>query len=201
MSPRLAWFFYFTTKNHRKAQNPGLTQVRKHGEGQTIMNTITIIAVSLVLAAVVGFFSVYRRFPSVQVFMFNKDGKIYLQERHPDISFGGCYSVPGGKKEKNNSLLQTVEEELLEETGLNIDGSIAKLIGKSARWIWRKNRLRHYVIYQYVVDITGQTPKIASPDEAVADGTFTIQEALNLKLTQRVREKLEEIQKSPEIVK
>ncbi|MBN1127175.1 MAG: A/G-specific adenine glycosylase [Sedimentisphaerales bacterium] len=50
-----------------------------------------------------------------------KNGRILIDRRPANGMLGGLWEFPGGKKKKNESLIQTVQRETLEEVGIHIE--------------------------------------------------------------------------------
>lgn len=57
---------------------------------------------------------------TVAVGLVFKAGKLLIDKRKPEGLLGGLWELPGGKKEKDETLKQTVARELMEETGIGI---------------------------------------------------------------------------------
>ena len=53
--------------------------------------------------------------------IFNKDGKILIDQRLESTSMGGMWEFPGGKKELGESIEKTIKREVMEEIGINIE--------------------------------------------------------------------------------
>lgn len=51
----------------------------------------------------------------------NEHGEFLLGKRRANSFAAGFYELPGGKQERNESLLQTVRREIREETGYKLD--------------------------------------------------------------------------------
>ncbi len=57
---------------------------------------------------------------TVAVGLVFKDGKLLIDKRKPDGLLGGMWELPGGKKQKKETLKQAVAREIAEETGLAV---------------------------------------------------------------------------------
>ena len=75
----------------------------------------------------------------------------------------GLWSVPGGRVELGETLVQAVVRELEEETAL--EGVCGGLVG----WVERIDHDRHLVILDFSVDVLDPTPLRARDDAADAE--------------------------------
>lgn len=57
---------------------------------------------------------------TVAVGLVFKDDKLLIDKRKPDGLLGGMWELPGGKKQKTETLKQTVAREIREETGITV---------------------------------------------------------------------------------
>ena len=74
----------------------------------------------------------------------------------------GLWSVPGGRVQRGESLVDAVRRELQEETGL--DGEVGDAVG----WTELIGRRRHYVIVDYRVTVVPDAVPTAGSDAADA---------------------------------
>ena len=74
----------------------------------------------------------------------------------------GLWSVPGGRVQRGESLVDAVRRELQEETGL--DGEVGDAVG----WTELIGRRRHYVIVDYRVTVVPDALPTAGSDAADA---------------------------------
>ena len=74
----------------------------------------------------------------------------------------GLWSVPGGRVQRGESLVDAVRRELQEETGL--DGEVGDAVG----WTELIGRRRHYVIVDYRVTVAPDAVPTAGSDAADA---------------------------------
>ncbi len=56
----------------------------------------------------------------VAVGVIKKDNKIYISKRADDLHQGGKWEFPGGKREANETIEQTLVRELSEEIGIQV---------------------------------------------------------------------------------
>ena len=56
----------------------------------------------------------------VAVGVIKRDNKIYISKRADDLHQGGKWEFPGGKREANETIEQTLARELLEEIGIQV---------------------------------------------------------------------------------
>jgi 8-oxo-dGTP diphosphatase len=56
----------------------------------------------------------------VAVGVIRKDNKIYISKRADDLHQGGKWEFPGGKREANETIEQTLVRELSEEIGIQV---------------------------------------------------------------------------------
>jgi ADP-ribose pyrophosphatase YjhB (NUDIX family) len=74
----------------------------------------------------------------------------------------GRWTVPGGRLEQGEALIEAVTRELREETGL--DGVCGRLLG----WAERISDEAHYVILDFEVTLVGDDQPVAGDDAAEA---------------------------------
>ena len=53
--------------------------------------------------------------------VFNKNGELLIDKRLEGSSMGGMWEFPGGKKELNESIENTIEREIKEELGIEVN--------------------------------------------------------------------------------
>tara|TARA_B100000214_G_scaffold373544_1_gene354093 strand:+ start:792 stop:1931 length:1140 start_codon:yes stop_codon:yes gene_type:complete len=69
--------------------------------------------------------------------VFNKYGELLIDQRLENSSMGGMWEFPGGKKESNESIEKTIERELKEELGVDVNVG-DKLISFEHRYSHKK---------------------------------------------------------------
>ena len=52
--------------------------------------------------------------------VFNKNGELLIDQRRSSSTMGGMWEFPGGKKEPDESIEQTIQREIKEELGIHI---------------------------------------------------------------------------------
>tara|TARA_B100001250_G_C19691280_1_gene740403 strand:- start:96 stop:512 length:417 start_codon:yes stop_codon:yes gene_type:complete len=52
--------------------------------------------------------------------VFNENGDLLVDQRLPGSTMGGLWEFPGGKKELDESIEQTIKREIKEELGINV---------------------------------------------------------------------------------
>jgi ADP-ribose pyrophosphatase YjhB (NUDIX family) len=83
-------------------------------------------------------------------------GELLMVRRANDPS-KGLWSVPGGRVEKGEYLVDAVSREVLEETGLTV--KVADLLG-----ILEVVGEPHYVILDYLAELVGESEPVAASD-------------------------------------
>jgi 8-oxo-dGTP pyrophosphatase MutT (NUDIX family) len=69
----------------------------------------------------------------VGAFIFSGDGLLLLGRAHPGGTYEGLWVVPGGGMESDETKLQAVQREVLEETGIDISSAeVEELTGVSS---------------------------------------------------------------------
>jgi ADP-ribose pyrophosphatase YjhB (NUDIX family) len=86
---------------------------------------------------------------AVGAFVFDPEGRVLLVERGTPPG-EGLWSVPGGKLEPNETLVQAVAREVREETGLVVE------VGTLACVVERIGDGYHYVILDYLARVIGR---------------------------------------------
>jgi mutator protein MutT len=126
-----------------------------------------------------------RQRPEVCVGAIAVDNDRLLLVRRGHGAAAGEWSVPGGRVEAGETLVEAVVRELLEETG--IEGVCNDLIG----WVERIDDDSHYVILDFRVDVLESTEPVAGDDAAVA-AWVPLHEVADLLLVEGLAEFLHE---------
>lgn len=119
-----------------------------------------------------------------------KDGKILLVKRANEPG-KGRWSIPGGVVELGERLEDAVKREVKEET--NLDVSVGKMLDvvEVIRRDGMGNVVFHYVIIDYIASVVGGE---LFPSSDVEDARWvTIDEALNMDITESLRMMLKKI--------
>ena len=91
----------------------------------------------------------------------NKEGKYLLLKRSKkETAYPGLYTFPGGKVEDNDSIEETLEREVLEETGLVL--KTRKILLKDISFIRPDNQT--VKIFSYLCDVDKNEPVIISEE-------------------------------------
>jgi ADP-ribose pyrophosphatase YjhB (NUDIX family) len=113
---------------------------------------------------------------AVGVFVFDATGRVLLIERrHPPGK--GLWSVPGGKVEWGEAVVDACRREVLEETGVEIT------VGPLVTWIERMDDAHHYVILDFVATPAQSDVEPRAGDDAANARWLTQQELELLPLT------------------
>lgn len=87
-----------------------------------------------------------------------KDHKILITKRSPELSYPNAWVFAGGRLDKNETLEQAAQREVLEESGINVKelSSHSELIFmyEAFNWSPRSNRFSHYLIFYYLFDLS-----------------------------------------------
>jgi 8-oxo-dGTP diphosphatase len=124
-----------------------------------------------------------------------KDKKILLVKRTNDPG-KGCWSIPGGSVELGETLQESAEREIREETGLIVT---AKDPIQTFDLIERdeKGHIRfHYVIIDLIADFVSGEPHPG--DDATDAGWFNAEQLKVIQLSKNTKELLRKIQFIPE---
>ena len=113
---------------------------------------------------------------AVGVFVFDAAGRVLLIERGRAPA-RGLWSVPGGKVEWGEAVVDACRREVLEETGVEI------AVGPLVTWIERMDDAHHYVILDFVATPTRPAGAPVPGDDAAQARWLTQQELERLPLT------------------
>ena len=115
---------------------------------------------------------------AVGAFVFDDADRVLLVQRGRPPG-EGLWTVPGGRVELGESLADAVVREVREETGLDVRcGALVEVVERVTR---AGDDLYHYVILDYLADVTGGA--LAAADDVRAARFVTDDEAAGLPLT------------------
>jgi ADP-ribose pyrophosphatase YjhB (NUDIX family) len=110
------------------------------------------------------------------VFVFDAAGRVLLIERGRPPG-QGLWSVPGGKVEWGEAVVDACRREVLEETGVEIR------VGPLVTWIERMDNAHHYVILDFVAAPVQRDVQPRAGDDAAQARWLTQQQLERLPLT------------------
>ncbi len=113
---------------------------------------------------------------AVGVFAFDAAGRVLLIERGRAPG-KGLWSVPGGKLEWGEAVVDACRREVLEETGVEVT------VGPLVTWIERMDDAHHYVILDFVATPVRRDAEPIAGDDAAQACWLTQQELERLPLT------------------
>lgn len=121
---------------------------------------------------------VSKKYPRIGVgVMVLRDNQILLGFRHPnkikaesELHGEGTWTMPGGKLEFGEKLINAAQRELLEETGVNLDLESFKIISLADDISGKA----HYVTVGFIVTKFPSEPKIMEPDQITCWKWFDI---------------------------
>ncbi|WP_419928726.1 NUDIX hydrolase [Candidatus Poriferisocius sp.] len=90
-----------------------------------------------------------------------RDGSILLIRRGTPPG-EGLWSVPGGRVQRRETLVEAVRRELREETGLDCE------VGDAVGWTELIGRRRHYVVVDFWVTVDSNAKPVAGTDASDA---------------------------------
>lgn len=90
-----------------------------------------------------------------------RDGSILLIRRGTPPG-EGLWSVPGGRVQRGETLVEAVRRELREETGLDCE------VGDAVGWTELIGRRRHYVVVDFWVTVGADSNPVAGTDASDA---------------------------------
>lgn len=108
--------------------------------------------------------------------MFDAAGRVLLIQRGRPPGLG-LWSVPGGKVEWGEAVVDACRREVREETGIDV------IIGPLVTWIERMDASHHYVILDFVGAPTRDDVPIQADDDAADARWLTNDELQGLPLT------------------
>jgi len=113
---------------------------------------------------------------AVGVFVFDATGRVLLIQRGRPPG-QGLWSVPGGKVEWGEAVVDACRREVREETGIDVT------IGPLVTWIERMDASYHYVILDFVGAPLTNGALLQAGDDAANARWLTDDELLDLPLT------------------
>ncbi|MFN4173522.1 MAG: HAD-IIB family hydrolase [Parachlamydiaceae bacterium] len=122
---------------------------------------------------------------TVGVLIVSKDNRLFFARS--ERKWSGKWTIPGGKVEPGETLIQAAIREVKEETRLDIaDVRFAKICES----IFSKEffKRRHFVMHDFVARLTSNEDAVILNDEAEEYGWFTIEEAKKLDLIEPGKE-------------
>jgi 8-oxo-dGTP pyrophosphatase MutT (NUDIX family) len=125
-------------------------------------------------------------------FIFSKDGKLLLGKSHKGGVYKGCWIVPGGGVEQNETHVEAIKRELLEETGIDISNEkIEKMkgsfTGKSEKSLRESGEkvlvdMRFYN-FRITLNENANKIKLKTDDDFIEAEWFNIDDLGDLKLS------------------
>lgn len=131
------------------------------------------------------------RFEIVSCF-FEVDGKILLLHRHDHKSQGGKWGVPAGKVDPGEELLQAMNRELREETGIRLESTHFNFFNK----IFVRHGDYDFVYHMYHVNLSNIPEVRLSESEHQRYTWVNPSEALNMNLVDDLDECIKMFYKS-----
>jgi 8-oxo-dGTP diphosphatase len=103
----------------------------------------------------------------VGVVVLNDDNEVLLIRRGTEPNIG-MWTIPGGKQEPGETLVETAHREIEEETGVQIDTPMLIDVIDLIRHKEDKTLLRHYTLVDYAARYLGGTPRPGGDADGVA---------------------------------
>lgn len=134
-------------------------------------------------------------------FIFSRDGKLLLGKSIKGGVYEGSYSVPGGGIEENETKLQALAREMLEETGIDVVSGIVTEITSSTgshEKTLRNTGERVFVemtFYNYKIDLPQSSTEVAvvAEDDWTSPRWFTPSDIATANIAAPTLKKLLEI--------
>lgn len=132
--------------------------------------------------------TIYRDIASC--FFVSKDGKVLLGKHHKGGTFEGSYVVPGGGIEPGETREQALRREMLEETGIDIEGRALSQVnvftGRAEKTLrdTEERVLVDMTFYDYRVDLDEDAAKVKveAGDDWSQERWFTLEELVKAKI-------------------
>lgn len=122
---------------------------------------------------------------TVGVLIISKDDRIFLARS--ERKWHGKWTIPGGKVDSGETLIEAAIREVKEETNLDISDV---RFGKICESIFSEEffKRRHFVMHDYVARLESPQEAVVLNDEAEEYGWFTFDEAIKLDLIEPGKE-------------
>ena len=105
------------------------------------------------------------------------NGEYLFLRNSPSKDYSGCWGLPGGKVEINESTIQCIVREVYEETGISIKESNVKPLGH----IYMRTMV-DFTFYMFSYDLDHKPDIVLSEKEHEASGWFTPDNVFDLPL-------------------
>ena len=102
----------------------------------------------------------------VGVVVLNADNEVLLIRRGQAPN-KGLWTIPGGRQEAGETLVETAHREILEETGVTISKPVLVDVVDLIRHDQHGNLIRHYTLVDYAARYVDGTPKAGGDADAI----------------------------------
>ncbi len=127
--------------------------------------------------------------PTVGGLLRDAEGAVLLVRTR---KWSDLWGIPGGKVEMGESLQDAFLRELREETGLRAENPMLVMVQEAINHP-EFHRPAHFVLINYVADVSGARPPVTLNDEAYDFVWTSLAEALRMELNGPTRTLLEKI--------
>lgn len=130
--------------------------------------------------------------PKVEVTgcIIESEGKIILVKRKNSKIEGGKWGIPSGKVEKEESLLDSIKREIVEETGIEVDKKEIKFI---KTYKVRRNPQYDFIYHLFYTRISNMKEILLNEEEHLKAIWISPHEALDLPLVEGTDKFLEKV--------